>query len=133
MPHSLNKIQKGDTKNEYTRLSTVTNLAPTHEPLSWRLRCKCGSETRALRRKYRIAGGLILMKITQDKLRALFEVFGIIQSITILLDNQTKLPRGFAFVTFSQLADADNAKNKMNHAMVEGRELKVYFKRKATE
>ena len=73
------------------------------------------------------------MKITQDKLRALFEVFGIIQSITILLDNQTKLPRGFAFVTFSQLADADNAKNKMNHAMVEGRELKVYFKRKATE
>lgn len=69
----------------------------------------------------------------EKKLTDLFKVYGSLVSVSILKDSYTQNSRGFAFVTYNFYADAETAKTKLNHCIIEGRELKVYFKKKATE
>ncbi len=62
---------------------------------------------------------------TEDELRALFEVHGQIERITLVRDRDTGQPRGFGFVELVNDDDADKAIQAINGAELRGRALKV--------
>jgi cold-inducible RNA-binding protein len=46
---------------------------------------------------------------SEEQLRALFAVYGVVESVTIVKDRDTGESRGFAFVEMTQAADAKTA------------------------
>eukprot|EP00741_Cyanophora_paradoxa_P000199 tig00000402_g193.t1 len=62
-----------------------------------------------------------------DELREMFSKFGDIKDVYLPLDYYTREPRGFGFVQFVDVRDAEDAKNKMDRTMWNGRELAVMF------
>ena len=63
---------------------------------------------------------------TEEKdLEDKFQQFGAIKSIKIIKDANTKKSRGFGFVTFEELKDAEKAIDKLNGTEIEGREIRV--------
>ncbi len=63
--------------------------------------------------------------ITGDELFPIFEKFGEVGDIYIPRDRYTKDSRGFAFVRFFHRSDAEEAMEKMDGYMLEGREMRV--------
>ena len=64
-------------------------------------------------------------KITAEDLLPMFEKFGEVGDIYIPRDRYTKDSRGFAFVRFFDHRDAEDAMDKMDGYMLEGREMRV--------
>ncbi len=62
---------------------------------------------------------------TEDKLRELFAEAGTVDSVDMIMDRDTRRPKGFAFVTMKTQAEAENAIRLFNGKMVDNRELKV--------
>jgi hypothetical protein len=60
----------------------------------------------------------------------MFEVFGEVASLKLMLNIHTGLSRGFAFVLFSDCESAHKAVAEMDHKMVEGQRLTVRFAEK---
>lgn len=79
--------------------------------------------------KYVLYVGNIGNKMTEEQLQSIFRPFNNVSSISVKRDPTTNQSKGFAFVTFTNMADAEAAKTKLNHTLVDKRELKVYFKR----
>jgi len=71
--------------------------------------------------------------MTDQTLLQLFSQYGSVSSASVKRDHSTKESKGFAFVTFINQNEAENARNSLNHRIVDNRELKVYFKRSPTE
>ena len=46
---------------------------------------------------------------TEDDLRTMFSEAGTVGAVNVIMDRHTGEPRGFAFVTMSSQAEADNA------------------------
>lgn len=65
--------------------------------------------------------------VTEDTVHAAFVPFGDLVEVTIPRDgsNKTSTSRGFAFVEFEALEDADEARFNMNGAELFGRVLRV--------
>jgi RNA recognition motif-containing protein len=66
---------------------------------------------------------------TEEKLRALFAEAGTVDTVEVIMDRETRLPKGFAFVSMSNQAEAENAIRLFNGKMVDNRELKVNIAR----
>ena len=66
-------------------------------------------------------------------LRANFGQFGSILSAKVAFDKDTGKSKGFGFVTFEDNVSAANAVNAMNGLAVEGKRLKVQFKKNSGE
>ena len=74
-----------------------------------------------------------------EGLRAIFSPFGTILSTKVLpttsnhiqvyLDNETKESRGFGFVSFSTVDEAEKAIREMDGYVIEGKHLKVQKKK----
>ncbi len=62
---------------------------------------------------------------TEDELRELFTEAGTVDSVDMIMDRDTRRPKGFAFVTMKTQAEAENAIRLFNGKMVDNRELKV--------
>jgi RNA recognition motif-containing protein len=62
---------------------------------------------------------------TESSLRALFEVHGAVDRVSLVTDRDTGRSRGFAFVEMTDSAQADNAIAALNGYEVEGRALNV--------
>lgn len=63
---------------------------------------------------------------TDDQaLRAAFEQFGAVTEAKVVTDRETGRSRGFGFVSFQDEASAQNALDKMNGQVLDGRTLKV--------
>jgi len=62
---------------------------------------------------------------TADALRSAFSECGDVADVHIVVDRDSGRPRGFAFVTMGNEAQAQQAIAKMNGAMVDGRPLRV--------
>ena len=62
---------------------------------------------------------------TEEKLRELFAEAGTVDSVDMIMDRDTRRPKGFAFVTMKTQAEAENAIRLFNGKMVDNRELKV--------
>lgn len=60
-----------------------------------------------------------------DSLRARFEEFGEILSATVISDRETGRSRGFGFVEFADLKDAEAAVSGMRDQELDGRSIRV--------
>jgi cold-inducible RNA-binding protein len=69
--------------------------------------------------------GNLSFSTTEDELRTLFAQAGTVQSADIIKDRETGSSKGFAFITMSTQAEADEAIKKFNGYSLGNRELKV--------
>lgn len=73
----------------------------------------------------RLYVGNLQFSVTQEKLKELFSAYGQIEESTVVVFKDTGRSKGFGFVTLTDDAQADKAKQEMNGKDVEGRQLKV--------
>lgn len=66
---------------------------------------------------------------TEDRLRTAFAEAGTVASVDMIMDRETGRPKGFAFITMSNQAEAENAIRLFNGKMLDNRELKVNIAR----
>ncbi len=69
--------------------------------------------------------GNLSHEVTEDELRAAFEPFGPVESVTLAKDKATGKPRGFAFVEMSDRAKAGAAIAGLSGKELRGRMLTV--------
>jgi len=62
---------------------------------------------------------------SEDELREVFEAFGALRSVKIVLDRETGRSRGFGFVEFEDAAAGDRAIQELDGSSFQGRNLVV--------
>jgi RNA recognition motif-containing protein len=62
---------------------------------------------------------------TPDELRALFQTYGPVEDVKIMIDPETRYSRGFAFVEMTNDLEAKKAISHLNGVMVEGKPIRV--------
>ena len=62
---------------------------------------------------------------TEDALRAACEAYGDVTDVKIIIDRETNQSKGFAFVTWTNEADAVLARENLNDFDLDGRALRV--------
>jgi cold-inducible RNA-binding protein len=73
----------------------------------------------------RIYVGNMSYSTSEQTLREKFEEFGSVDEVKIMTDRETGRPRGFAFVTMSNDAEASAAMEALNGQDLDGRALKI--------
>jgi len=73
----------------------------------------------------RLYVGSLHFNINEEMLRGIFEPFGSIQSITLMMDYETGRSKGYGFVTYEKAEDAKKAMEQMNGFELAGRPMKV--------
>ncbi len=68
-------------------------------------------------------------EVTHEELRRLFEAYGQVVQVHIIVDRDTGLPRGFAFVEMTNDAEAEKAIKALNGSMLSDRTLDVNYAR----
>jgi len=81
--------------------------------------------TRLEKGPMRLYVGSLHFNITEDMLRGIFEPFGSIQTITLMMDYETGRSKGYGFVTYEKAEDAKKALEQMNGFELAGRPMKV--------
>jgi len=69
--------------------------------------------------------GNLAHSVSEDTLRQVFEQFGNVVSVKIIVDKFTGNPRGFAFVEMESKEDAQKSIDDLNGSELEGRRLVV--------
>jgi len=69
--------------------------------------------------------GNLSFNSTEDEVRTLFEEFGNVQRVNIVMDRETGRPRGFGFVEMSDEAEGQNAIEKLDGIELGGRTLRI--------
>lgn len=77
--------------------------------------------------------GNLAFATTEHELRALFATHGAVERVSIVTDQQTGRPRGFAFVEMTDAAEADKARVALSGTSVGGRALKVNVAREKAQ
>ena len=72
-------------------------------------------------------------EVTHEELRRLFEAYGEVAQVHIIVDRDTGLPRGFAFVEMTNDAEAEKAIKALNGRMLRDRTLDVNYARPRPE
>lgn len=70
---------------------------------------------------------------TENSLRTAFESAGTVVSVDIIKDRDTGKMKGFAFVTMSSDAEAQNAAKSLNEKMLDNRQIRVDIARPREE
>ncbi|XP_069035414.1 RNA-binding protein 39a isoform X1 [Lepisosteus oculatus] len=73
----------------------------------------------------RLYVGSLHFNITEDMLRGIFEPFGRIESIQLMMDSETGRSKGYGFITFSDAECAKKALEQLNGFELAGRPMKV--------
>lgn len=73
----------------------------------------------------RLYVGSLHFNITEDMLRAIFEPFGKIENIQLIMDPETGRSKGYGFLTFKNADDAKKALEQLNGFELAGRPMKV--------
>lgn len=73
----------------------------------------------------RLYVGNMSQETTEQELRTMFSEAGTVGMVDVIMDRQTGKPKGFAFVTMSNQADAEKAISMFNAKDVKSHELKV--------
>ncbi|TRY59724.1 hypothetical protein DNTS_002511 [Danionella cerebrum] len=73
----------------------------------------------------RLYVGSLHFNITEDMLRGIFEPFGRIESIQLMMDTETGRSKGYGFLTFSDAECAKKALEQLNGFELAGRPMKV--------
>ena len=69
--------------------------------------------------------GNIPFSMSESQLRETFEEFGTIESCKLITDAETSRSRGFGFIEYSSVEEAEAAIEKLNDAEVQGKKLVV--------
>lgn len=69
--------------------------------------------------------GSLHFNITEEMLRGIFEPFGRIESIQLMMDSETGRSKGYGFITFADAECAKNALEQLNGFELAGRPMKV--------
>jgi len=69
--------------------------------------------------------GNLSYNTTEDTLRTLFAEYGQVESVNLIIDRETRRPKGFAFVEMSTEQAAQAAINGLNGKQLDEREIKV--------
>ncbi|XP_053171932.1 RNA-binding protein 39-like isoform X2 [Scomber japonicus] len=69
--------------------------------------------------------GSLHFNITEDMLRGIFEPFGRIESIQLMMDSDSGLSKGYGFITFADAECAKKALEQLNGFELAGRPMKV--------
>ena len=72
-------------------------------------------------------------EVTHEELRRLFEAYGQVVQVHIIVDRDTGLPRGFAFVEMTNDAEAEEAIKALNGSILRDRALDVDYARPRPE
>jgi RNA recognition motif-containing protein len=104
-----------DFYNLTLRVSTVTAGSPA----------KCRATVVKDQGMINIFVGNIGADVTEEQLRDLFAVHGVVTSVRFVNDRDTAQPRGFAFVEMNSIDDAKRAVASLDGATLNGRELRV--------
>jgi RNA recognition motif-containing protein len=62
---------------------------------------------------------------TEDDLRDIFSQYGNVLSATIIMDRETRRPKGFGFVEMEEDSAADAAISQLDGKEIDGRNLRV--------
>ena len=73
----------------------------------------------------RLFVGNLAYDVTEADLRAHFAAIGPLSYLYLPTDRETGKPRGFAFIEFSERADAEEAMRRLNNQEFKGRQLAV--------
>ncbi|XP_061388524.1 RNA-binding protein 39 [Musca vetustissima] len=73
----------------------------------------------------RLYVGSLHFNITEDMLRGIFEPFGKIDSIQLIMDTETGRSKGYGFITYHNAEDAKKALEQLNGFELAGRPMKV--------
>jgi len=73
----------------------------------------------------RLYVGSLHFNITEDMLKSIFEPFGKIDCIQLIIDPESQRSRGYGFVTFHHSEDAKKALEQLNGFELAGRPMKV--------
>lgn len=79
----------------------------------------------------RIYVGNLPFNANDDEIRSLFEQYGTVETVHIVMDRETGRPRGFAFVEMS--SGVDEAIRALHQTNLGGRSLNVNEARSRTE
>lgn len=77
--------------------------------------------------KKKLFVGNLSWKVTEDVLRPLFEAYGTVVSVKVVLDRDTGRSKGFAFVEMETEEAAEQAMNELNNKAVMERNLRISF------
>ncbi|XP_068171851.1 RNA-binding protein 39-like [Antennarius striatus] len=69
--------------------------------------------------------GSLHFNITEEMLRGIFEPFGRIESIQLMMDSETGRSKGYGFITFAEAESAKKALEQLNGFELAGRPMKV--------
>ena len=72
-------------------------------------------------------------EVTHEELRRLFEAYGQVVQVHVIVDRDTGLPREFAFVEMINDAEAETAIQALNGSMLRDRALDVNYARPRPE
>ena len=81
----------------------------------------------------RLYVGNLPYNVTEDELRKFFSQAGEITMVSLVLDRETRRPRGFGFVEMATQEQAEAAIQKFNNADLSGRKLIVSMARPREE
>ncbi|XP_017954361.1 RNA-binding protein 39 isoform X2 [Drosophila navojoa] len=73
----------------------------------------------------RLYVGSLHFNITEDMLRGIFEPFGKIDAIQLIMDTETGRSKGYGFITYHNADDAKKALEQLNGFELAGRPMKV--------
>jgi RNA recognition motif-containing protein len=77
--------------------------------------------------------GNLSYNVAEDELRELFSQAGEIKEVTLIMDRDTRRPKGFGFVEFMNQADAEKAIQMFCEHELDGRRLTVNMARPREE
>ena len=73
--------------------------------------------------------GNLSYNVTEEQLRELFSQAGEIKEVALIMDRDTRRPKGFGFVEFTTQADAEKAIQMYNEHELDGRKMTVNMAR----
>jgi RNA recognition motif-containing protein len=84
-----------------------------------------GCEAKEFRLNKKLYVGNLPFTVTEGEIRTLFEGYGPVDRVNVIMDRETGRPRGFAFVEMSEDAGATSATAGLNGHNLGGRSLRV--------
>ena len=69
--------------------------------------------------------GNLDITVTEQQLREVFTAHGRVETVTIVVDRDTGMPRGVAFIEMTQAAEAQAAMAALDGNMLNGRAMRV--------
>ena len=77
--------------------------------------------------------GNLSYSVTEEQLRQLFSQAGEIEEVALIMDRDTRQPKGFGFVEMTTQAEAEKAIQMFNEHELDGRRMMVNIARPKTE